>query len=276
MKLAGWGRFPRQDCRVTMPRSEADLRARIAEGALIARGNGRAYGDSALSVKNTVDMRGFNRMLAFDPETGQLTVEAGVLLGDVIAAFLPRGWFPPVTPGTKFVTIGGMIAADVHGKNHHKHGSFGAFVDWIDVMGSDGKVLRCSPEADHELFEWTIGGMGLTGIILRAAFRLQPVETGWIRQTLEPAPKLDAAMTAFETADDSTYSVAWIDCLITGAALGRSLIMLGEHARRDELALDQRATPYETPRKRKLRPCLSRPSLFRPRHRSSLGSAAVL
>ncbi len=252
MKLAGWGRFPRHDCQVTVPRSEADLRARIAEGALIARGNGRAYGDSALSVKNTVDMRGFNRMLAFDPETGQLTVEAGVLLGDVIAAFLPRGWFPPVTPGTKFVTIGGMIAADVHGKNHHKHGSFGAFVDWIDVMGSDGKVLRCSPEAHSDLFEWTVGGMGLTGVILRAAFRLQPVKTGWIRQTLQPAPNLDAAMAAFKAADEATYSVAWIDCLSKGAALGRSLIMLGEHAAREELGPDQRARPFDTPRRRKI------------------------
>src|SRR5687768_13727966 len=128
MILSGWGRYPRLECRISQPRTEIDLKARIAEGHLIARGNGRAYGDSALRAKNTVDMRGFNRLLAFDSETGQLVLEAGVLLQDVIAVFLPRGWFPPVTPGTKFVTIGGMIAADVHGKNHHKHGSFRAFI----------------------------------------------------------------------------------------------------------------------------------------------------
>jgi decaprenylphospho-beta-D-ribofuranose 2-oxidase len=252
MILSGWAGFPRQTCQVTAPRSEADLRARIAEGSLIARGNGRAYGDSALSTRNTVDMRKFNRMLAFEPKTGQLTAEAGVLLGDVIAAFLPRGWFPPVTPGTKFVTIGGMIAADVHGKNHHKHGSFGAFVHWIDIMQADGTVARCSPGVNRDLFDWTIGGMGLTGVMLRAAFRLMPVETGWIRQTLIPVPDLDAAMMAFETAQEATYSVAWIDCLSSGAALGRSLIMLGEHARSDELPPTKKADPYAIARKRKL------------------------
>ena len=116
MKLAGWGRYPVHDCDITRPRSETDLRARLSKGKLIARGNGRAYGDSAMSPSNTVDMRAFNRMVAFDDVTGQLTVEAGVLLGDVISAFLPRGWFPAVTPGTKFVTIGGMIAADEIGR----------------------------------------------------------------------------------------------------------------------------------------------------------------
>ena len=252
MMLSGWGRFPRQECRVRRPRTEDDLRVLVAEGRLIARGNGRAYGDSALSRTNTVDMRAFNRMIAFEAETGQLTIEAGVLLEDVITTFLPRGWFPPVTPGTKFVTIGGMVAADVHGKNHHKHGSFGSFVDWIDVMGANGKVLRCSCEAYPELLEWTIGGMGLTGVILRAAFRLQPVETGWIRQTLQVAPNLDAAMAAFEAADEATYSVAWIDCMSMGAALGRSLIILGEHAAREELKPDKRARPFDIPGKRKL------------------------
>jgi decaprenylphospho-beta-D-ribofuranose 2-oxidase len=140
MMLSGWGRFPCLECRVSRSRTEVDLRARIAEGNLIARGNGRAYGDSALSTKNTLDMRCFNRMLSFDPETGQLVAEAGVLLGDVIATFLPRGWFPPVTPGTKFVTVGGMIAADVHGKNHHKNGTFGRFVDWIELADAVAEV----------------------------------------------------------------------------------------------------------------------------------------
>jgi decaprenylphospho-beta-D-ribofuranose 2-oxidase len=244
--LSGWGRFPRLDCSVKRPRTEDDLRALTRQGRLIPRGNGRAYGDSALSATNTADMRSFARMLSFDGDTGRLSVEAGVLLADVIRAFLPRGWFPAVTPGTKFVTVGGMIAADVHGKNHHKVGSFGSFVDWIDVMGPDGSVRRCSREQDPELFGWTLGGMGLTGAILRAAFRLQAVDSGWIRQTTVPAPDLDTAMDSFERNLDATYSVAWIDCLSSGAKLGRSLVYLGEHATRAELGRRELRDPIGT------------------------------
>ena len=252
MTLSGWGRFPRRICRTTRPRTEAELAARVAEGGLIARGNGRSYGDSALSALNTVDMRGFGRMLGFDAATGQLVAEAGVMLADVIAAFLPQGWFPAVTPGTKFVTIGGMIAADVHGKNHHGHGAFGACVDWIDIMGPAGEIRRCARDRDPDLFAWTLGGMGLTGVILRAAFRLQRVETGWIRQRTLPAPDLAATMAAFEAHQGATYSVAWIDCLSRGAALGRSLISLGEHATRDELPAAARHAPFDTPARRPL------------------------
>jgi decaprenylphospho-beta-D-ribofuranose 2-oxidase len=237
---------------VARPRCEGDLRTLVSRGGLIARGNGRAYGDSALSRTNTADMSSFNRMLAFDAKAGQLTTEAGVLLADVISVFLPRGWFPAVTPGTKLVTIGGMVAADVHGKNHHKDGSFGAFVDWIDVMGPDGVVRRCSAHDNSELFGWTTGGMGLTGVILRAAFRLRPVETGWIRQTIISASNLDAAIDAFEAHQTTAYSVAWIDCLTSGTKLGRSLVMLGEHATRDDLPDSFRLNPFKTVAKRTL------------------------
>lgn len=252
MTLEGWGRHPRLNCRVSTPRSEAELAALVAEGRLIARGNGRAYGDSAMSAGNTADMRRFNRMISFDDKSGRLVAEAGVLLEDVIAAFLPRGWFPAVTPGTKFVTLGGMIAADVHGKNHHRDGSMASSVDWIELMGADGKVRRCSARRNKAAFEWTLGGMGLTGVILRAAIRLRPVETGWIRQETIPAPSLAEAMAAFEARADATYSVAWIDCLARGPALGRSLVMLGEHAKVSELPAPRRRRPFETPRRRRL------------------------
>lgn len=223
-----------------------------ADHTVIARGNGRAYGDSAVNPEGTVFMRHFNRMLAFLPETGQLTAEAGVILADVIDTFLPRGWFPAVTPGTKFVTLGGMIAADVHGKNHHKVGSFGSCVDWMEVMDADGAIRRCSRDENAALFEWTLGGMGLTGVILRAAIRLRRVETGWIRQKTIPAPNLAAAMHAFEQADDATYSVAWIDCLGRDDRLGRSLVILGEHARISELDLQKTADPFASGKRRRL------------------------
>ncbi|MEL6266357.1 MAG: FAD-binding oxidoreductase, partial [Pseudomonadota bacterium] len=248
-ELAGWGRFPRLPCRVARPADQAGVAEALATGPAIARGMGRAYGDSALGPGTVVDMRAQNRFLDFDAETGLVTVEAGVVLADVIATFLPRGWFPPVTPGTKFVSIGGMIASDVHGKNHHRDGSFGAFVAWLDLMGPDGTVRRCSPQENAELFAHTVGGMGLTGVILRAAFRLRRVESAWIRQEMVVCPDLDAAMAAFEAHGERTYSVAWIDCLASGAALGRSLLMLGEHAVAADLDGDKARAPFEVPRK---------------------------
>ena len=231
MKLAGWGRYPVVEANLVAPRTLEGLIKLVEAGTAIARGNGRAYGDSAISASNTIHMKHFNRMLEFDSVSGQLIAESGVLLADIIHIFLPRGWFPRVIPGTKFVTLGGMIAADIHGKNHHKDGSFRNFVDWIEIIDTTGKVTRCSTSINSELFEWTVGGMGLTGIILRAAIRLQPVETAWIKQKTLVAENIDSAIDIFEASMDSTYSVAWIDCLQRGAALGRSLIVCGEHAK---------------------------------------------
>lgn len=250
-ELSGWGRFSRRSVRMASPRDASEIAALARIGGLIARGSGRAYGDSAIGTKLTLDMRRMNRMLAFDEATGQLTAEAGVLLSDVIATFLPRGWFPYVTPGTKFVTLGGAIAADVHGKNHHRNGSFGAFVDWIDVLGADGEIARISPDENSEMFEWTLGGMGLTGVIVRAAFRLRRVGSGWIRKTTVPAANLADAMAAFETADEALYSVGWIDCLARGASLGRTLVMTGEHADANDLPRGYRAHPFKTPVRRR-------------------------
>ena len=253
MKLSGWGRYPVIDAQVTAPRSDDDVLKLVQQGSAIARGNGRSYGDSAVSSANTIHMKHFNRMLAFDAENGQLVAEAGALLADVIEAFLPRGWFPSVTPGTKFVTLGGMIAADVHGKNHHKDGSFGTYVDWIDVVTGDDTVQRCSKTENKELFEWTIGGMGLTGVVLRAAIRLRPVSSAWIEQRTLVADNITHAIELFEQSQDATYSVAWIDCLQTGSALGRSLVMLGEHVDAHAVQPQYREQPLQTPVKRKLR-----------------------
>ena len=262
MRLSGWGRYPVLEARTHAPRSTAALRDLVlSEPSVIARGNGRAYGDSAINPAATIEMRHLNRMIAFDPTSGQLMAEAGVLLGDILAAFMPRGWFPMVTPGTKFVTLGGAIAADVHGKNHHKDGSFRACVDWVDVMGPDGEVRRCSREEDYTLFDHTLGGMGLTGIVLRAAIRLRPVETAWICQKTVAAPNLEAAMATFEDAQDSTYSVAWIDCLGTGASLGRSLIVLGEHALLGNLPQHRASAPFDVTPRRKVAVPFDFPSL---------------
>lgn len=234
--VSGWGRFPVVDSELLRPRSFEAVGEAIGTAGAVARGNGRAYGDAAIGASRTVAMTGFDRVRSFDPATGRLRLEAGVLLSDLIDTFGPRGFLPFVVPGTRFVSVGGAIAADVHGKNHHCEGGFGRYVDSILLRTGQGETLEVSREQNSDAFFATIGGMGLTGVILEATMRLRPVETGWIRERVISASDLDAAMRALEASESATYSVAWIDCAARGSDLGRSLIYLGEHARTDEIA----------------------------------------
>ncbi len=228
--LVGWGRFPRTPARRIAIAHPSDLAPILRdEPSLIARGNGRSYGDAALNHRAVLDLRPAARILTFDPATGVMAAEAGLMLADLVRLFVPRGWCPPVTPGTQFVTLGGMIAADIHGKNHHGAGSFGDHVLWIDLVLADGTLVRCSRADGVDLFWATIGGMGLTGVIVRAAFRLMPIETDLIRQETVRARNLSEIMAAFEDSHGSTYTVAWIDCLARGDALGRSVLYRGDH-----------------------------------------------
>ena len=271
IELSGWGRHPRAECAVYEARGAEDVLAAIAgRDTLIARGNGRSYGDPALNRAGTLSLLKSNRFVDFDPGTGMLSCEAGVLLEDVIDTFLPGGWFPPVTPGTKFVSIGGMIASNVHGKNHHLAGCFGDHVESIDLALADGAVLRCSRAENPSLFAATCGGMGLTGVILGARVRLMPVETSFIRRETRRLRNLAEAMDAFEAARDWTYSVAWLDCLARGAALGRGLLFLGEHARVKELPAAQRLSPLALPRKHSRTVPLDLPSFVQ--NRWSIGA----
>lgn len=254
--LSGWGNFPRLPCEFAEPRSEAEV-ARLLAAAphAIARGNGRSYGDAALNPAQVIGARRLDRMIAFDAERGVLTCESGVLLADVVDVFLPRGWFPFVTPGTKFVTIGGALASDVHGKNHHREGSFGDHVERIRLLRADGAVTECSPMENTALFAATRGGMGLTGVILEVAFRLRRVESAHIRQRVVRAADLDATMAGLEDGSGSLYSVAWIDCLARGGRMGRALVFLGEHAEADALPAALRAAPlHVAPRGTKTMP----------------------
>jgi len=234
--ISGWGRHPVVETDIVAPRVPDDVRRATSqtEGG-VARGNGRAYGDAAIGARRTIDIRALDRIRAFDARTGLLTIEAGALLADLVTTFGPRGFFPVVVPGTKFVTVGGMIAADVHGKNHHRDGSFGDYVESLALVVASGELVRTSRDASPEVFAATIGGMGLTGTILEATLRLRPVETGWIWQRTIVAPNLAAAIDALDQGDSAMYSVAWIDSVAKGSKLGRSLVFLGEHARLDEL-----------------------------------------
>ncbi|GAB6042115.1 FAD-binding protein [Endothiovibrio diazotrophicus] len=231
MSYSGWGRYPRLEGELRAPATTTAVARELAAegGERIARGLGRSYGDSALAPR-LVSSRRLDQILAFDEQSGRLRAAAGLSLADLLALLAPRGWFPPVTPGTKFVTLGGAVASDVHGKNHHLDGSFCDHVEELRLMLADGEAVTCSRDENPQLFHATCGGMGLTGVILDVTFRLRPLPGPRIAETTLKAAHLEEALALFDRYASTTYSVAWIDCLARGARLGRSLIMLGEHA----------------------------------------------
>lgn len=228
--LSGWGRYPQVATQVARPDRYAEL-VKLAQGAALARGHGRAYGDAAVSASGTtVLMTRLNRFLAFDAATGLLSAEAGVSLDEILQVVLPQGWFLPVTPGTRFVTLGGAVAADVHGKNHHHVGSFSAFVQEIELFTAQG-ALRCSPSSNAQVFWATVGGMGMTGLIGEVTLQLKRIPSGDMQVQHRPAANLAEAFALMESAElDDEYTVAWIDCLASGKHLGRSVFMRGHHA----------------------------------------------
>lgn len=249
--ISNWGNYPKVEARVSHPAFEDGLlRDFEASGTLLAKGNGRCYGDAALN-DSVIDMTSYNKVLAFDSKTGLITCQSGVLLADVLELTVPEGFFLPVTPGTKFVSIGGAIAADVHGKNHHVDGCFSEHVLEFQLLCEGGHLVNCSREERPELFWATIGGMGLTGIITQATFRLRPVESAYIRQDCVKAKNLKEIMRLFDESKDWTYSVAWIDCLQKGTNKGRSIMMRGEHAAVNELPSRLKAAPLKLKRKGK-------------------------
>jgi FAD/FMN-containing dehydrogenase len=238
--LSGWGRFPVEPCNVYRPESQRQLAAIMESGAqpsLISYGLGRSYGDASLNRQSGVICHArLNRFLAFDAQGGVLECEAGASLAEILQYFLPRGFFLPVTPGTKFVTVGGAIAADVHGKNHHQDGTFGNFVLDFKLLTPSGEKLSCSPNNNSEIFWATLGGMGLTGVILSARIKLRPVESAWVLVDYQKATHLEDALGRMTESDVRyQYSVAWIDCLATGKHMGRAVLMRGNHAPANEL-----------------------------------------
>jgi decaprenylphospho-beta-D-ribofuranose 2-oxidase len=236
MKISGWGRFPVIDAEILKPASISGCAKSITGNVLIARGLGRSYGDSSLNSM-ILECSRFDHFIFFDRDIGIISCEAGASIRDILDVVVPLGWFMSVTPGTSYVTIGGAIASDVHGKNHHICGSFSQHVISFDLLLGGGEKVTVTPSGMPDLFKATCGGMGLTGIILSATFQLIPIESSNISQKTLRANSLEEVCELFESNSSCTYSVAWIDCLENGKQMGRSLLMLGEHTESGDFEL---------------------------------------
>ncbi len=232
LELSGWGRTVRRTTQVRRPASDSDLvEVILAEPAITVRGAGRSYGDAALPGSGVVvDMTARNRIMWFDEGSGVIVVEAGVLLKDIAEQALPLGWMLPVTPGTERITVGGAIASDVHGKNHPGAGSFGNHVLWLSLLQSNGTIVELSAGQDPDAFWATIGGMGLTGVIVEAAIQLRRVETGWAIRNRLRTRSLDESLAAMhaladrQRMDPGRHAIAWLDARAGRGSVGRGVV----------------------------------------------------
>lgn len=247
-KLSSWGHYPYAPQTGREPGWRESVQAALRDagerfGTTLPFGNGRSYGDSCLAATDHVlALRGLDRFIAADWETGVVRAEAGVTLGEVLTLAVPRGWMLPVTPGTQFVTLGGAVANDVHGKNHHVRGTFGRHVRRFSLLRSDRGPLECAPDHNTELYRATIGGLGLTGIVEWVELQLMPVASSRLATQTIPFRNLDAFLALSREYDaQHEYGVAWIDCLGRGASLGRGIYVCADHA------ADQR---FDMPRRR--------------------------
>ena len=251
-QIANWGNYPRMESNVkSFTFTEQLSQLMNSTDHFIPRGNGRCYGDASLAM-TTISTLNYKRILSFDTVNGVFECQSGLTLDKVLEVIVPKGWFLPVTPGTKFITVGGAVSSDVHGKNHHVDGSFSNHISEMDVMVANGSVITCSPSQNQDLFDATCGGMGLTGMIMRIKFRLKKIETSYVRQKQVKAANLEELIALFEKFKDYTYSMAWIDCLTKGEHFGRGILIVGEHARENELDEKQKKKKLDVHGKMKI------------------------
>lgn len=245
--IANWGNYPKVEAEMAFPATLEEGREKLQSwDNLIARGNGKCYGDAALAPR-ILSTLNWNRLLDFDPEQGIVHCESGVLLADLLDRIVPAGWFFSVTPGIKNITVGGAIASDVHGKNHPTKGCFSNWLLDFELLQADGSVCHCSRTENGELFWQTCGGMGWTGIILSARFQLMRLPGTFLRQYTVKAANLEALFNAFETQQHWPYAAGWVDCLSTGVSFGRGVAYFAEHI---EVAAQATPSvyPHKTPR----------------------------
>lgn len=266
MKMHSWGRYPVSDTTLETPTAQGSFAQYLAtlreddDAQTIARGMGRSYGDSALS-HTVLATKNIDNFISFDEDSGLLRCAAGLTLDAILQVFMPRGWFLAVVPGTRYVSVGGAIASDVHGKNHHVDGTFCEHVTELKLLLASGTVLNCSRAENVPLFHATCAGMGLTGIVLEATLRLRRIHSSSIEQRTIRTNSLEEAFEKFEQNLDCTYSVAWLDCLATGQNTGRSLLFLGEHTSDEK---------FVTPGKRSISVPFSSPSFLLNRYSMGL------
>ncbi len=253
MQLSGWGNYPAVEANVLAPSSTAELHSLVTQlgsaRQFISRGGGRSYGDSALSAQ-VLSSRYLDHFLNFDEKEATICCGSGVTLGQLLDIVIPRGLFPAVLPGTKHVSVGGAIAADIHGKNHHVEGSFCDHLASMTMLLADGSIVKCSPSVNSRLFHATCGGMGLTGIILDATLKLIKVSSVSIKNRSFSASNLNHCLELLDEHNDSRYVVAWVDCLKKGDELGRGIVYVGEHGDDENLQLARRRgpiVPFHTP-----------------------------
>ena len=245
--LSGWGRFPVVYSELVSPYSVAEAITWFSKTKTIScRGNGRGYGDCALNAQSIMSSLGLNYFHSFDASTGLLVAGAGVTLAQVLSIMVPRGFFLSVTPGTKYASLGGAVAADVHGKDHHLAGTFSNSVEYIELITATDGLVRCSRTERSDLFFATLGGMGLTGFIVTVALCLKPIPSAYVQQTTITCGCLREIMDCFLEHQDVTYSVSWIDCLQQSEKKrGRSLFMAGEFAADEVLPVMHRRIQHQ-------------------------------
>lgn len=248
-KVTNWGNYPVVEKEIKSEDSIEKIKDFVRNNnEVIARGNGRCYGDASLS-EHIFSTKRLNKFISFDRLNGVIECESGVLLSEILEVIVPQGYFLYVTPGTKFISVGGAIASDVHGKNHHAEGCFSEYLETFSLLNENSEVITCSRTQNQDKFWATIGGMGLTGIILSAKFKLKNIETAYIRQESIKAENLDEIFKLFDESESWTYNVAWIDCLQTGKNIGRSIMMRGEHAFKHELTKKFQQNPLRLKQK---------------------------
>ncbi|HQV38687.1 MAG: SDR family oxidoreductase [Flavobacteriales bacterium] len=251
-RFSNWGNYPVRTSTSYAVESAEEVQALLREGGQwTPRGNGRSYGDASLGAR-MLDGRSLPPVFELDADRGTVNCGAGMLLDELLLRIVPEGFFLPVSPGTRLITVGGAIAADIHGKNHHCDGSFSAHVLEMHIVTGDGEMVICSSERNGELYWATIGGMGLTGMIVSATIALKRITSAYIRQRSIKCKNLSDLFAAFEEHADATYSVAWIDLLARGKKLGRGVLLLGEHEPVERLPAKLRRDPLKVHSKAKV------------------------
>jgi len=244
-KISNWANYPKVDAKVYETQFYSEVKKLVKENkSIIAKGNGRSYGDASLgeTVFSTLKL---NKFISLDTKNGILECQSGVLLSDILSLIVAKSWFLSVTPGTKYITIGGAIGADVHGKNHHSEGSFCDYVYEFTLLDADANIIKVNKENNEKLFWETCGGMGNTGIILSAKIQLKKIETSYINQKKIVTKNIFETIEAFDKYSNYPYSVAWVDCLSKGDKLGRSIITFGDFAKLNELPTKLKTNPLK-------------------------------